>query len=88
MITPIRTLTIQQICERKEDLLMSADDIKKVARNARNKAIDEFAEMLCVKCEEMACTTTIKGVPIDILTLDCTTDEVLEIAGQLKGGAE
>lgn len=54
----------------------------------RAKAIDEFAEMICIKCEEMACTTTINGMYMDILTLDGITDEVMEIAEQLKGGAE
>ena len=44
MITPIKTMTINQIVERKDDLLMSDDDIKEMAKNIRTKAIDEFAE--------------------------------------------
>ena len=55
-------------------------------KEIRAKAIDEFAEMICIKCEEMACTTTINGRYMDILTLDGITDEVMEIAEQLKGG--
>lgn len=46
MITPIITMTINQIAERKYDLLMSADDIKEMARNVREKAIDEFVDRL------------------------------------------
>ena len=30
MITPIKTMTINQIVERKDDLLMSDDDIKEI----------------------------------------------------------
>ena len=54
MITPIRALTIQQICERKNDLLMSDDDIKELARNARNKAIDECHMKAKTMMEELA----------------------------------
>lgn len=46
MITPIRTMTINEIVERKYDLLVSADDIKELARNERNKAIDDFVDYL------------------------------------------
>ena len=51
MITPIRTLTINELLKRKEDLLISSDDIKVVAKNERNKAIDEFAEVIKQKSE-------------------------------------
>ena len=46
MITPISTMTIDQICERKDDLLVGSDDVKELAKNERNKAVDEFAEKL------------------------------------------
>lgn len=46
MITPIGTLNINQIAERKDDLLVSSEDIKAVAKNERNKAIDEFIKRL------------------------------------------
>ena len=46
MITPIWTMKISEIVERHEDLLISADDIKELARNERAKAIEEFAEVL------------------------------------------
>lgn len=42
MITPIRTLTINQICDRKDDLLVSGNDIKEVTEHVRKKAIDDF----------------------------------------------
>ena len=46
MITPIRTMTINQIVERKDELLMSDADIKELARNERAKVLDEFAKRL------------------------------------------
>jgi len=46
MITPIKTMTVNQIADRKDDLLMSNKDIKELARNERNKVIEEFAERL------------------------------------------
>lgn len=46
MITPIRTMTINQIMERKDDLLVSVDDIKKLAKEERNKVIDDFADYI------------------------------------------
>ena len=46
MITPIGTLNINQIAERKDDLLVSSEDIKAVAKNERNKAIDETIEKM------------------------------------------
>ena len=53
MVTPVWALTIDKLCERKEDLLMSADDIKKLAKNERIKAIDEFTERLKVRLKGM-----------------------------------
>ncbi len=32
MITPIQTMTIDQICNRQDDLLVSVDDIREVAK--------------------------------------------------------
>ena len=46
MITPIRTMTINQIEERKDDLLVSDADIMEIARNVRNKALDDFADKI------------------------------------------
>mgnify|MGYP004623990133 CR=1 FL=1 len=47
MITPIRTMTINQICDRKDDLLVSGNDIREVAEHVRKKTIDNFARKLC-----------------------------------------
>ena len=41
MITPIKTMTINQIMERKDDLLVSVDDIKEIAMNERHKVDEE-----------------------------------------------
>ena len=46
MITPIRVLNIREVCGRMDDLLVSADDIKKLAKKERAKAIEEFADKL------------------------------------------
>ena len=46
MITPIKAMTINQIVERKDDLLVSVDDIKEIARNEHNKAIDDFIKLI------------------------------------------
>ncbi len=39
-------MKISEIVERHEDLLVSADDIKELAKNEREKAIEEFAEQI------------------------------------------
>ena len=46
MITPIRALTIEQICERKEDLLVSNDDIHKLAKHVKEQASDECIRII------------------------------------------
>jgi hypothetical protein len=57
-------------------------------REIRAKAIDEFAEKVCDRVSEWSerCTFP-KGVTCDILTLDCVTDVVFEIAEEMKGDA-
>ena len=86
MITPIRALTIEQICERKDDLLTSSDDIKKVAKYAREKAVDEFAEKLNTDVESFV--AEVDGVRADLLTLDYFSEFVFEVAEELKGVKE
>lgn len=54
MITPIRALNIREVCGRMNDLLVSADDIKELAKNEREKAISEFAEQ--IKAEIANCS--------------------------------
>lgn len=39
-------MKINDICQRKDDLLMSADDIEEIAKNVRAKAINDFANWL------------------------------------------
>lgn len=82
MITPIREMTINQIMKRKDDLLVSGDDINEIAANVRNKVIDNMCEMLCEKGGSF--TVIINGQKADILTLDYLTEFVFEIAEQLK----
>ena len=86
MITQIRTLTIDQICERKNDLLLSVDDVIELAKNERAKAIDEFAVAIKV--------TLPSAVHIDCSEIDYEVDCALysvrnridRIAEQMKGG--
>ena len=82
MITPIKTMTINQIMERKDDLLVSADDIKELARQDRNKAIDDFEEKLCNEVESF--TVTVEGIKVDVLSLDYLIEFVYEMSKQLK----
>lgn len=71
MITPIGTLNINQICERKDDLLVSSEDIKALARNERNKAIDEFVKRLYKIGKNR----------------EFDWEDIYRLADQLKGGA-
>lgn len=83
MITPIGTLNINQICERKNDLLVSTDDVKALARNERNKAIDDFVERLKGKAEEM-----LKNPDIVAECKKCTiwtVRNIDEIAEEMRG---
>ena len=76
MITPIGTLNINQICERKDDLLVSSEDIKALARNERNKAIDDVFEFLKNKRDK-------KHLKVNLDDL-----EIRIYKEQLKEGAE
>lgn len=56
-----------------------------VARNARNKTINKFAEELINRCGEVSYTTSINNIPnVDILTLDTVIDVIKEIAEKMK----
>ena len=46
MITPIREMTINQIMKRKDDLLVSVNDINEIADNVRKKTIDNVFDFL------------------------------------------
>lgn len=90
MIIPIKTMTINQIAERKDDLLISNDDIKELSRNVRNKVIDEFAKRL--KVDYMDYDLYFIFHANNLLKPDESkkvyTDMIDEIAEQMKGGAE
>ena len=64
MITPIREMTINQIMKRKDDLLVSGDDINEIATNVRNKTIDDFVERLSrkIKTEIDDCADELKWI--------------------------
>ena len=86
MVTPIRTMTIEQICERKDDLLIGSDDVRDLARNERNKAIDEFVE----KLEDSLAHNYRHFLNVDTdgfewITTDAVDTHIQEIAKQLKG---
>ena len=74
MITPIKTMTINQIMERKDDLLVSVDDIKGMAKNERNKAIDCFANY--VKVEILPMLHTEEEHDIAMKTVDAIVGEL------------
>lgn len=46
MITPIKIMTIDEIVQRNNDMLMSVEDMKDLAIHERNSAIDEFVHEL------------------------------------------
>ena len=78
MITPIGTLNINQIAERKDDLLVSSDDIKALARNERNKTIDEFVNLVN-ECSGYTPNCIEHDLSLTVYTIH-------QIAKQLKGG--
>ena len=83
MITPIGTLNINQIAERKDDLLVSSEDIKAVAKNERNKAIDEFVKEIEAEYDNDGCSNV-----TDYLDYKISIRDLHKIAEQLKEGAE
>ena len=85
MITPIRALNIREVCKRMDDLLVSSDDIKEMARNERAKTIDEFAEKLCDAISEQYTNVEVNGIKFDVLTVDGITEIAWDLAEQLKG---
>jgi len=54
MITPIRAMRVDDIIKRKDDLLVSADDIKQLARYERNNGIDDLVNGLRGEFEQDA----------------------------------
>ena len=83
MITPIGTLNINQMEERKDDLLVSSEDIKALARNERNKAIYDFVKEIEAEYDNDGCPNV-----TDYLDYKISIRDLHKIAEQLKGGAE
>lgn len=80
MITPIKSLTIQQICERKDDLLMSEYDIEELVRNTKhkkNKVIDDFIIAYAKYCKDAYGSVS-----------EAEIRDMKRVAEQLKGGEE
>lgn len=46
MITPIKSINVWDLLKRENDLLVSIDDIKAIARNERLHTIDEFVKAI------------------------------------------
>lgn len=55
-------------------------------KEAREKAIDEFAEKLCDELSEKTTDILVDGFKFDVLTLDGVVDIVWEIAERMKNG--
>lgn len=87
MIRPIITMTVNELAERKFDILMSADDIKEMNKNIRNKAIDEFAKRLKKKVEEKL-SLQIFIDEDDLLDKDQVNKYIDEIVEEMKAGGE
>ena len=51
----------------------------------KNGLIYEFAERVCDEFAEMAYTTEVDGIPVDILILDCALETVVDVARKMKG---
>ena len=81
MITPVRTLKVGVLCDRKDDLLVSVDDIKMIASKEREKVIDEFAEEVMKRFTELELKDSLATVT------DCKTI-LRDVAEKLKGDAE
>lgn len=79
MITPIRTMTIDQIMERPDDLLIGRTDLSRLDKGTKNKVIDEFVSRLKAKASEGK-STMING-DWGIVSIS----QIEEIANQMKG---
>lgn len=83
MITPIKTLRINEICERKDDLLVSVEDIKQIAANEKEKTIDEFSKKIKTFINEsMIPRVTEKECYLALLEL--LDDDIDKIANEMK----
>lgn len=79
MITPIRTMTIDQIIDRPDDLLIGRTDLSRLDKGTKNKVIDEFVTRLKAKASEGKSTMISKDWGI------ISISQIEEIANQMKG---
>lgn len=79
MITPIRTMTIDQIMERPDDLLIGRTDLSRLDKGTKNKVIDEFVSRLKAKASEGKSTMISEDWGI------VSISQIEEIANQMKG---
>ena len=79
MITPIRTMTIDQITERPDDLLVGKEDLDRLGQGTKNKVIAEFVSRLKAKALEGKSTMINEDWGI------VSISQIEEIANQMKG---
>ena len=79
MITPIRTMTIDRIIDRPDDLLIGRTDLSRLDKGTKNKVIDEFVTRLKAKASEGKSTMISKDWGI------ISISQIEEIANQMKG---
>ena len=90
MITPIKTMTINQIIERKDDLLVSVNDIKEMAKNEKNKAIDDFAEIVIAELQKAKDEIKLCENDLDVYrgATICAIETVKDLKGKLQSKPE
>lgn len=82
-VSVINRLTIDQICDRGTDLLMSPEDVQKVVNTAKERAVKDFLERI----ENRFCSTN-SDEQYYGYTSSGVVDICKEIAEQMKEGGE
>ena len=76
---------ISEHCGYQIETDMAQHD-KVIYEQGYNRAIDDFAELICEKASESSERCVFPGgISMDVITLDYISDMVLEVAEQLKG---
>ena len=83
MITPVSVLSVNDICERKSDLLVSAEDIKLIAKNTEEEVIRDFSHELKEAFNQEFPRDMDAKSPY--LTLERAREMVDEVAEMLRG---
>lgn len=73
-------------CENQKSAYTTSIKLLDLAPTIEAVPVDEFVEKLCEKLMENSDTIESEGVSVDVLTLDCAVETVMEIAEQMKGG--